>query len=391
MKTQIYLDYNATAPLRPEAAEAMRKALEKPHNASSVHAFGREGRKMIETAREHISALIKIAPAQIIFSSGATESNNTLIHHFKDQRVLYSAVEHPSVTQAIQHFAQNHDPIPVDQNGVIDLSILESLLKHQPTALVSVMAVNNETGVIQPVKEAAALAHKHGALFHCDAVQAAGRIPLDMEELGIDFLTLSSHKIGGPQGAGALAFRLCGQTPILLHGGGQEKYARPGTENVAAIAGFGAAAQVISQAPPAFTNTPSLSEPSINEPPPYKPPLKKPEELQSFLEIGLCKINNDIVIHGQAAPRVANTTSFALPGTSAETLLMALDLEGIAVSNGSACSSGTTKTSPVLRAMNVDEALAKATIRISTGWATTKEEIDAFLQIWTKVTQRLKI
>lgn len=134
-----------------------------------------------------------------------------------------------------------------------------------------------------------------------------------------------------------------------------------------------------------------MSEPSINEPPPYKPPLKKPEELQSFLEIGLCKINNDIVIHGQAAPRVANTTSFALPGTSAETLLMALDLEGIAVSNGSACSSGTTKTSPVLRAMNVDEALAKATIRISTGWATTKEEIDAFLQIWTKVTQRLKI
>ena len=355
---KIYLDYNATAPLRPQAQDAVIAALKTPHNASSVHSYGRSAHKIIEEARENIAALIGTPSNQIIFNSGATEGNNTVLNHFKTERILASAIEHPAVLQAVD----NIEHIPVNATGLLDLNALERELKANKTGLVSVMMVNNETGVIQPIKEAAALAHKYGALFHCDAVQAAGRIPINMQELGIDFLTLSSHKIGGPQGVGALALGLCGITPTLLHGGGQEKSARAGTENVAGIAGFGAAAKAAQ--------------------------LNPSKALQTYLEDKLANYEH-VIIFGQDAQRVHNTTLFALPGASSETLLMALDLEGIAVSNGSACSSGRVEPSHVLKAMNIEDHIAQGALRISTGWASTQDDIDRFIEVWDKVYSRM--
>ncbi len=361
-KPAIYLDYNATAPLRPEAIAAVGVAMAAPHNASSVHSYGRAAHKMIEDARVNVAALVNCPPAQVIFNSGATEGNNTVLKYFAKEHILVSAIEHPSVLES----APNAEKIPVDKNGVIDLNALETLLKAKKTGLVSVMMVNNETGVIQPVDKISALAKKHGAFFHCDAVQAAGKISIDMSPGHIDFLTLSAHKIGGPQGAGALCLGLCGITPTLLDGGGQEKKARPGTQNTAAIAGFGAAAQIAVRD---LTTT-----------------QKTTEELRSILENALCKINNNIVIHSKNAPRISNTTLFSLPGASSETLLMAFDLEGIALSNGSACASGSVKPSHVLKAMGAD---ASGTIRVSTGWASTQGDIDQFLTALEKIAARL--
>ncbi len=364
MKT--YLDYNATAPIRPEVIELMSAAMTAAHNASAVHSFGREGRSLIENAREQIAALIGTPPAQAIFNSGATEGNNTVLQYFAreyaGEQILVSAIEHPAVLEA----TPNLKLIPVTRDGVLDLNALEALLKDAKTSLVSVMMVNNETGIIQPVKDAAALAHKHGALFHCDAVQAAGRIRISMQETGIDFLTLSAHKMGGPQGVGVLALGICGVTPTLLHGGGQEKSARAGTENVSGIAGFGLAAQI-----------------AANELDAYQ---TKTKALQETLETAL----SGLKIFGQNAARVTNTTLFTLPGASSETLLMSLDLDGVAVSNGSACSSGRVQASHVLKAMGAGHEEASGAIRISTGWNTTPEDIEAFLKSWNKTYERLK-
>lgn len=362
MKNRIYLDYNATAPTRDEAREIVANALSEPANASSVHSFGREARKSVENAREIIAALIGAQPNMVIFNSGATEGNNTVLTHFKGERILVSAIEHPAVLEA----APQAEKIPVTSDGIVDLAALEKMLSAEKTALVSVMLVNNETGIIQPVAEISALAHKHGALFHCDAVQAVGRIPVHMAELGIDFMTLSSHKIGGPQGVGALALGLCGETPTLLQGGGQERNARAGTENVAGIAGFGAAAK--------------LAKDELEN---Y---ARKAGALQNKLEAAL----EGVKIYGQNANRVANTTLLSLPGASSETLLMALDLEGIAVSNGSACSSGRVEPSHVLKAMGASNDEAMGAIRISTGWNTGETDIDRFLEVWQKITTRLK-
>ncbi|MCE7886895.1 MAG: cysteine desulfurase [Alphaproteobacteria bacterium PRO2] len=361
-KPAIYLDYNATAPLRPEALAAVNAALAAPHNASSVHSYGRAAHKMIEDARQQVAALVNCPPAQVIFNSGATEGNNTVLKYFAKERILVSAIEHPSVLEA----APASEKIPVDKHGIVDLDALETLLKKNKTALVSVMMVNNETGVIQPVDKISALAKKHGALFHCDAVQAAGKISIDMSPGHIDFLTLSAHKIGGPQGAGALCLGICGITPTLLDGGGQEKKARPGTQNTAAIAGFGAAAATATRdLPPTATHT---------------------TKLRDRLENTLCKINKSIVIHSKKAARVPNTTLFSLPGASSETLLMAFDLEGLCLSNGSACASGSVKPSHVLKAMNAESA---GTIRVSTGWASTENDIDQFLAAFEKIAARM--
>lgn len=217
MSDQTYLDYNATCPLKPAVFDAMKAVILQPHNASAVHQTGRAGNMLVEKAREQIAALINAPTNQIIFNSGATEGNNTVIQHFKDEPILVSAVEHDAVLKADDDLIT----IPVDANGLVRMDTLETLLKEHKPALVSVMFVNNETGVIQPIADISALTHKHGALFHCDAVQAAGRIDIDMPALGIDFLTLSSHKFGGPQGVGALVLGLCGITPTLLYGGGQ--------------------------------------------------------------------------------------------------------------------------------------------------------------------------
>jgi len=262
----------------------------------------------------------------------------------------------------------------VTKDGIVDLNALEEMrrtnaspggAKEEKPALVSVMMVNNETGVIQPIEKISELAHANGALFHCDATQAIGRIPVDMT--GIDFLTLSAHKLGGPQGAGALVLGLCGVTPILLDGGGQEKKARAGTENVAAIAGFGAACAAA----------------DLNA-------FQKLAGLRNRLETELKKIAPDVVIHAKDAPRVANTSMLSLPGASSETMLMAFDLEGIAVSNGSACASGTVRASHVLEAMGANDAIASSALRVSMGWNTKDGDIDKFISAANKIFERLK-
>ncbi len=366
----VYLDYNATAPLRPEARERIIALMSAPHNASSVHRYGREGRKQVEAARDILGKLVNTPAAQVIFNSGATEGNNTVLkyfaHTYPDERVLISDIEHASVFEVLD----GAERIKVTPKGTLDLDHLEYLLSQSPkVCLVSVMMVNNETGVIQPVKEISSIVHKHGALLHCDAVQAAGRIDIDMSDMGINFLTLSAHKLGGPQGVGALALGLCGITPMLIEGGGQEKMARGGTENVAGIAGFGAAAEL------------AMDQKAYQD-------LCAP--LQKALEDGIQGISPDIVIFGHDTPRVSNTTMFAAPGLKSETLLMNFDLEGVCISNGSACSSGTVQASHVLKAMGASDVEAAGALRISIGWATQESDIDAFLEVCESIYQRMK-
>lgn len=358
---RIYLDYNATAPLRPAAHSAVVNALSEPHNASSIHAYGRKASSLIEDARQQVGWLAGASASEVIFNSGATEGINTVLGHFHHNKILVSAIEHPAGLDA--HAGAIH--IPVTPAGVVDLNALEDLLKEHKPALVSVMMVNNETGAIQPIADVSALARKYGAMVHCDAVQAAGRIPVNMMELGIDFLTLSSHKIGGPLGAGALVLGMCGITPTLLKGGGQEKFARPGTENTPAIAGFGTAAQDASDQLQDFVKLAQLRD-----------------KLESML-------GNNAIIYAKDAPRIANTSLFALPGVSSEMLLMNFDLEGIALSNGSACTSGKVEPSHVLKAMGASDEEAKGAIRVSMGWDTKAEDIDAFLIAWHKIRTRI--
>jgi len=336
-------------------------------NASSVHKNGREGKRLIDTARRQIAALTGADTNNVIFNSGATEANNTVLKYFVSGKACVSAIEHPSVLEA----RPDAIILPVTPAGIIDLTAAETIIaEHKPT-LVSCQLVNSETGIIQPVAKVSQIARRHGAYFHCDAVQAAGRIPLGMMELGIDFMTLSSHKIGGPQGVGALVLGLCGETPTLLDGGGQEKKARAGTENVAGIAGFGLAAELaLAELPTHRDSTSSYT---------------------TTLETALRNINSAIKIYGadENTHRVPSTLFFSIPNASSETLLMAFDLEGICVSNGSACSSGTVKPSATLKAMGADDTEASSAIRISTGWNTTQDDIDAFLKAFEKIMARL--
>lgn len=367
MKKNIYLDYNATAPMRPEVAERMGSLLGMPLNASSVHANGREGKRLIDAARRQVATLTGADANNVIFNSGATEANNTVLKYFAaNGKACVSAIEHPSVLEA----RPDAIILPVTPAGLVDLEAAENIIAENKPALVSCQLVNSETGIIQPVAKLSQIARKYGAYFHCDAVQAAGRIPLNMTELGIDFMTLSSHKIGGPQGVGALVLGLCGETPSLLDGGGQEKKARAGTENVAGIAGFGLAAKL------AQTDLSAAKD--------------RAASFCASLESGLQKINSAIRIYGQDqdTPRVPNTLFFSIPGVSSETLLMAFDLEGICVSNGSACSSGTVKPSAVLKAIGADDTEASSAIRISTGWNTTQDDINAFLSAFEKIMAR---
>ena len=365
MKTRTYMDYNATAPLHPEVREVVLGCLEQPHNASSVHSYGREARKLVEDARGHVAALVEAPAEQVIFNSGATEGNNTVLQHFQNERILTSAIEHPSVRDV----AMAMEEIPVTSDGIVDLQALENLLAAENTALVSVMMVNNETGVIQPVQEIAALTKRYGALFHCDAVQAAGRIPININTLQIDFLTLSAHKIGGPQGVGALILGLCGITPTLLFGGGQEKKARAGTENVTGIAGFGKAAEI------ALAGLETLPA--------------RLKTLRDRLEDGIKAIEPTIKIYGETVKRAPNTSLFSIPGARSESLLMNFDLEGIALSNGSACTSGSVQPSHVLQAMGADNEEAASGLRVSLGWATTEEDIENFIRAFDKIHARI--
>ncbi len=334
-------------------------------NASSIHGAGRNARKLVEDAREEVAKLAGVKAAQVIFNSGATEGNNTILSGYQDKRIFISAIEHPSVLEAAPH-AQK---IPVTKNGIIDVDAFQKMLEDEP-ALVCVQLVNSETGARQPVADIAHLAKNAGALVLCDAVQAAGRMEIDFKELGVDYLTLSAHKFGGPQGTGALIFREGLQIPKFLRGGGQEKRQRPGTENVACIAGFGVAAKLAHDDMTTYQT--------------------QTRAFQTKLESALRSVAKDIIIVAENVARVSNTTNIILADVSAETGVMAMDLEGIAVSSGSACSSGTFKPSHVLNAMGYSEKQAGCALRFSTGWATTSADIDETLVAFTRITARLK-
>lgn len=367
MTRPAYLDYNATAPLRPEVIEAMSAALAEVGNASSVHRFGRFARRVIEAARDGVAALVRAAPGQVVFTSGGTEANNLAIAAAgAGRRVLVSATEHDSVLKAVR----DAETIPVDGDGRLDLAALEVLLKRGTRpALVCVMLANNETGTVQPVTKAAALAHAHGALLHCDAVQAAGKFAIDMAKLGADTLALSAHKLGGPQGIGALVVSDHIEVRPLLLGGGQERGWRAGTENVPAIRGFGVAAHLAGRDLPAMAGLAAWRD---------------------EMEERLRQVAPDAVIFSGGAERLPNTSCVALPGLSAETQVMALDLAGVAVSAGSACSSGKIRPSHVLRAMGASPELAGSAIRVSLGWRTAREDIDEFVGAWAALAARAR-
>jgi len=365
MTQAIYLDYNATAPLRPEARDAVVAALSVTGNPSSVHGFGRAARRLVEDGREAVAALVDVAPSQIVFTSGGTEANAMALCGLaaEGRLILVSAIEHPSVLDAAEALQ-----IPVSADGRIDLAALDATLAGAGRpALVSLMAANNETGVIQPVGEAVAIARQHGALVHCDAVQAAGKISIGFDALGVDMLSLSAHKIGGPPGIGALVVRDGVVVPALIRGGGQERGRRAGTENLPGIAGFGAAA---------IKARLGLAE------------FGELADLRDALERRVLEVCPAAVIPGRSAPRLANTSCIAMPGVTAETQLMGFDLAGIAISAGSACSSGKVTASHVLGAMGAADVVIGSAIRVSLGWETRPRDIDALVAAWNTVFQR---
>ena len=375
MTDRIYLDWNATAPLRPQARTAVLAALDAAGNPSSVHAEGRAARRLIEHAREEVAALTGAEPRNLVFTSGGTEANMlALTPGSGADRLLVSAVEHPSVLAGGRFPPAAVERLPVTDCGQIDLTALERRLaasEQGQRVLVSLMLANNETGVVQPVSQAARLAHAAGALLHVDAVQAAGRISCDIKALGADLLTLSGHKIGAPKGVGALVRRDAALTIAdpLVKGGGQERGLRAGTENVAGIAGFGAAASAAREGL-AAENARMLS-------------------LRDRLETGLVAASPDVVIFGAGAERLPNTTLFARDGMKAETAIIAFDLDRVGVSSGAACSSGKVQPSHVLAAMGVPPQLARGAIRVSLGPTTTESEVDRFIDAWIRVSGAL--
>jgi cysteine desulfurase len=356
MQRAIYLDHNATSPVRPRAAEAVAEALAHVGNPSSVHRMGQDARRRMDRARARIAALVGARERDVIFLSGGTEANDLALSGSGRERVLISAVEHPSVLNAVD----GAEVIPVDGDGVIDVDALDRMLAADARpALVSVMLANNETGVVQPVADVARIARAHGALAHTDAVQAVGRMPVSLAALGVHMLTLSAHKIGGPQGIGALVTGGGATLSARIRGGGQEQGLRAGTENVPGIAGFGAAAEA---AMGELDRMPALAA------------------LRERLEDGIKMIAPEARCIGARAARIPNTSCIAMPGVSAETQVMALDLAGIAVSAGAACSSGTVEASHVLEAMGEPEA-ANA-IRVSLGWTSRSDDVQRFLEAW---------
>lgn len=368
MSAPIYLDYNATAPVRPEARAAIAAALEAGGNPSSVHGIGRAARGRVESARAAVARAAGARPEEVVFLSGGTEAN-TLAFSMADGRpAVISPVEHDNVLALA--WAGDKPPVllPVDANGVVSLSGMEEALEGlcEP-AFVSLMLANNETGVIQPVREAAEIVHEHGGLMHTDAVQALGKIPVDFAGLGVDLMSLTAHKVGGPQGTGALIMREGISHAPLFIGGGQEQGRRAGTENVAGIAGFAAAAEA------------AVGQLDI---------YAELAELRDGLERRLAEIAPELRFFSAGAPRLPNTSCFALAGLSAEIQVMALDLAGICVSSGAACSSGKVRPSHVLQAIGADEELARSALRVSLGWATKPEDIDALIAAWSELYAR---
>jgi len=381
MSNRAYLDWNATTPLRPEARDAMVAACDVVGNPSSVHGEGRAARALIEEARRQVAALVGAEPRHVAFTSGGTEANLMALSPALERdgdkaprdRLLLSAIEHPSVRCGGRFPPRSVEETAVGPDGRVDLGALERRLADGAAGrpLVAIMLANNETGVVQPIAEASEIVHRAGGLLHVDAVQAAGKIPCDIKSLGADLLSLSAHKLGGPKGIGALVRREQGLhiADPLIRGGGQERGARGGTENVVGVAGFGAAAAAAAAALPGER--------------------ARVAALRERLEAGLKALSGAAVIFGAGVERLPNTSLFAVPGVKADTALIALDLDGVAVSSGAACSSGKVAASHVLTAMGVDAELARGAIRVSLGRSTTEEEIDAFLGAWNRLVYAL--
>ena len=375
-----YLDHNATSPLRPEARAAMTHAMEMGGNPSSVHGAGRAGRALVEAAREQVAALVHARAQDIVFTSGGTEANALAlwgaVHGVLDAearitRLFVSAIEHDSVRANAEVIAERVpgvrlQTIPVSNTGVVDTEALRVLLREgKGRAIVTVMLANNETGAIQPLGQIAKLAREAGALLLVDAIQAAGKLDIDFAALDADYLTLSAHKLGGPQGVGALIVKDGAPFAAQILGGGQERGKRAGTENVVGIAGFGAASEA------SLRDLGSLSRISF---------------LRDRFEHGLRQIAPDAIVFG--GTRLGNTSNFALPTISAETAVIALDLDGVMISSGAACSSGKVKPSHVLQAMGVSEDIARSALRVSFGWNSTDGDADAALASLHKLVSR---
>jgi cysteine desulfurase len=376
MPDRVYLDWNATTPLRPEARQAMSAAWEVAGNPSSVHAEGRQARRLVEDARAVIAAAIGARPQDVVFTSGGTEANALALTPGLRRgageplrRLLVSTIEHTSVQSGGRFLPEAIGSIQVNGSGLIDIDHLRRLLSVGQPALVSVMLANNETGALQPVGEVADIVHEAGGLLHVDAIQALGKIPFDIKVMKADLVTLSAHKIGGPKGVGALVLAEDAQgLEPLLRGGGQELGRRAGTENVAGIAAFGAAVRAAMAS--------------------LEGDAARVRGLRDRLEAGL-KQTPDMIVFSEEVPRLPNTTLFTVPGLKAETAVIGFDLGGIAVSSGSACSSGRVQPSHVLEAMGVGRELAQGAVRLSLGWSTSEADIDLALEAWRKLADAL--
>jgi cysteine desulfurase len=370
IKARTYLDWNAGAPLRPEARAAMLAALDVVGNPSSPHSEGRRVRAIVEDAREEVAALVGAKPAEVVFTSGATEANNAVVAGGW-QAIVLAGIEHDSMLAPARNLAQGGKTrvlnLAVDASGGVAVQTISDQARGVARpGLLSLQLANNETGVVQPVAAAAEAARAQGLAVHTDAVQAAGRVAVDFQALGVDYLSLSAHKLGGPKGVGALIIRDGAALPAFIAGGGQERRRRAGTENVPAVAGFGAAARA------------AVRDLATTD---------RVRALRDRVESEARAITPSAVVIGADTERLPNTTSIALPGASAQTLVIALDLAGIAVSAGAACSSGKVGASHVLEAMGLAPSLARAAIRVSLGWASGEADVAAFAAAWAQVVE----
>ena len=372
MSDRVYLDWNATSPLRPEARQAMAAAWDLPGNPSSVHAEGRKARRLVEDARAAVGGAVGALPRNVVFTSGGTEANALALtpglrrgSGQPVRRLVVSAIEHASVLAGGRFPTDAISTVGVSGSGLVHLDRLRENLASGPPALVSVMLANNETGAVQPIAAVAEIVHAAGSLLHVDSIQALGKIQFDINEMDSDLVTVSAHKIGGPKGVGAVAWAegIEGLEP-LLRGGGQERGHRAGTENVAGIAGFGGAVKAAMAA--------------------LKKDAPRLETLRNRLESGL-RQTPGVLIFSENVPRLPNTTLFTVPGLRAETAVIGFDLAGVAVSSGSACSSGKVQPSHVLEAMGLGRELAQGAVRLSLGWSTSETDIDRCLEAWRKL------
>jgi len=370
-----YLDYNASAPIRPEVADSINLAINQCGNPSSIHEVGRRARQEVEKARAAVASLVGVNPRGVIFTSGATEANNQILLGAAENSqsidvIITSSIEHPSLLLPATTASIPCRLVPVGKDGTIDLNVLADLLaQHEGRALVSIMWANNETGVIQPIEEAAELARRFGALFHSDAAQAVGKIPVDMARTGVDALSISAHKLGGATGVGAIVVRPGIDVKPLIRGGGQENRFRAGTENVSGIVGFGTAA-ALAKSDTGESGTISL--------------------LRNSMETAISRIGGrDITVHGKGSPRLPNTSCISTRLILSETQVIALDIAGCAVSAGAACSSGKVERSHVLTSMGLPQSKVKTAIRISLGWGTTQEDVDQLVDAWSEMYRRV--